>query len=62
MSNLKLVYKLVKGNLKALLSIDTTPNCKEGCDLFPWIAPLSIIRYGSRVSVKQGGIKYLSMT
>ena len=31
---------LVEGDLKAPISIATTPKCKEGRNSIPWIAPL----------------------
>ena len=31
---------VVKGDLKAPISMATTPRCKGGCYSFPWIVPL----------------------
>ena len=44
---------VVKGNQKALFSIDTTPKCKGRHYSFPWIDTYLIL-----LSVKQGDIKY----
>ena len=58
------IYKLVKlmtvvkGDMKAPLSIATTLRCRGGHYSFPWIAPLTLYLYLIMLSVKQGSITY----
>ena len=53
---------LVEGDPKASFSIAITPRCREGCYSFPWIAPLYFDPHLIMLSVKQGGIKYHSLS
>ena len=50
-----------EGDQKAPFSLATTPRCKGGCYSFRWIAPLYPWYDLILLSVKQGGIKYISI-
>ena len=54
-SKVKKLVTLVEGELKAPLSIATTPRCRRGRYSVPRIAPL--YPWSSTFSAKQGGIK-----
>ena len=53
---------VIKGDLKALFLIATTLRCWGGHYFFPWIAPLTLDPYLLMKSVKQGDIKYHSLS
>ena len=52
---------IVKGNPKAVFSI-ATPWCRGGHYTYPWITPLTLDMYLIMLSVKQGDIKFYSLS
>ena len=49
---------LVEGDPKLPFSNPSTPMCREGCNPFPWIVPLTLDMNLIMLGVPQGSIKY----